>query len=96
MIAMLLLFSIAGFAKPPQDIVYVNGEKFYVHKVANGETIYSLSKMYDVDEETIIKYNKSTQLGLRAQDILKIPVEEQKADKRSNRKLRRTDRKSVV
>ena len=90
MIAMLLLFSIAGFAKPPQDIVYVNGEKFYVHKVANGETIYSLSKMYDVDEETIIKYNKSTQLGLKAQDILKIPVEEQKADKRSNRKLRRT------
>jgi len=89
MIAVLLFVSIASFARAPQDIVYINGEKFYVHKVVDGETIYSLSRMYDVDEETIVKYNKSTEQGLKAQDILKIPVAEAKVDRRSNRKLRR-------
>ena len=32
-----------------QVIVFINGQKFYIHNVKAGDTIYSIAKAYGVD-----------------------------------------------
>ena len=67
-----------GFAVNPtgrsHSIVYINGAKYYVHTVKAGETLYSLSKIYGVDLESITKHNPSAIDGLKLDQTLKIPV----------------------
>ena len=70
-----------GFAVNPtgrsHSIVYINGAKYYVHTVKAGETLYSLSKIYGVDLESITKHNPSAVDGLKLDQTLKIPVAQQ-------------------
>lgn len=70
-----------GFAVNPtgrsHSIVYINGAKYYVHTVKAGETLYSLSKIYGVDLESITKHNPSAIDGLKLDQTLKIPVTQQ-------------------
>lgn len=55
-------------------IVYINGTKFYIHAVAQGETLYALAKSYEVSEELIKQHNPAVEAGLKAGAKLKIPV----------------------
>lgn len=55
-------------------IVYINGTKFYIHAVAQGDTLYALAKSYAVSEELIKQHNPSVEGGLKAGAKLKIPV----------------------
>lgn len=55
-------------------IVYINGAKYYVHTVKAGETLYSLSKAYGVELESITRHNPSAADGLKVDQTLKIPV----------------------
>lgn len=51
-----------------------NGMVFYLHKVVAGQTLYSISKVYNVDQEDIIKYNPDIlTAGLLAGNKIKIP-----------------------
>ena len=58
-----------------QVIVYINGAKYYVHTVKPGETLYSISKAYGVDEKSIISHNPSAADGLKVDQTIKIPVQ---------------------
>ncbi len=53
-----------------QVVVYINGQKYYIHTVEPKETIYSIAKTYEVSEQTIIDLNSET---LKAGDNIKIP-----------------------
>ncbi len=67
-------FSLSVFAiDRSQIVVSINGEKFYVHTVLDGETLYSLAKCYEVSEQTIIDHNDSLSEGLKSGDNIKIP-----------------------
>ena len=55
-------------------IVYINGAKYYVHTVKAGDTLYSLSKIYGVDIESITKHNPSVADGLKLDQTVKIPM----------------------
>ena len=74
-----------------QTIVYVNGAKYYIHNVQQGETIYSLSKLYEVGEQVIIANNPVLKDGLKAGQSIKIPfvgdVKPQVPDKKLKRKF---------
>lgn len=59
------------------SIVYINGAKYYVHTVKAGDTLYSLSKIYGVELESITKHNPSAADGLKLDQTLKIPVSQQ-------------------
>jgi len=53
-----------------------NNEKsadFIYHRVKKGQTLYSLSKKYDVSQESIIQFNPETRFGLSTGQIIKIP-----------------------
>lgn len=58
----------------PPVIVYIDGAKYYVHMVAPGETLYSISRRYGVDIDTILNNNPAARDSLRADMTLKIPL----------------------
>ena len=57
-------------------VIFVNGKKYYVHTVKSGETLYSLSKQYQVSEADIRECNPIAADGLKTDQSLKIPVSE--------------------
>ena len=83
--------SLCGFAANDtgrsHSIVYINGAKFYVHTVKAGDTLYSLSKIYGVELESITKHNPSAADGLKLDQTLKIPVlQDQNIEKKRKKK----------
>ncbi|MEE4197905.1 MAG: LysM peptidoglycan-binding domain-containing protein [Bacteroidales bacterium] len=57
-----------------EDKVMIGGKIYYVHIVKKGETLYSLSKLYNVSQKEIAKENPEIFLGLQVGQALKIPV----------------------
>lgn len=72
---LLLMMVCAAWAiEKSTSIVYINGTKYYIHAVQPGETLYALSKCYEVSEQLIVEHNPSTADGLKAGARIKIPV----------------------
>ncbi|MFR9620173.1 MAG: LysM peptidoglycan-binding domain-containing protein [Rikenellaceae bacterium] len=74
-----------------EHIVYLDGLRYYVHDVVSGDTFYSLSNVYGVSEEQILKSNPTVVEGLKVGESIKIPnlevVEDGQLSKRSQRKV---------
>ncbi|MFI3280033.1 MAG: penicillin-binding protein activator [Rikenellaceae bacterium] len=78
----LLLLSVATAAlavTKSQVVVYINGQRFYIHTVESKETIYSIAKTYGVAEQTIIDLNSAE---LKAGENIKIPFEVTASEKK--------------
>ncbi len=56
------------------DKVIVAGKTFYLYEVKQGEGFYGISKMFGVSQKEIHEANPKSILGLKAGDILYIPV----------------------
>jgi LysM repeat protein len=68
------LFSQTGVEISTEKVI-IDGQKFYMHTVAQGNTLYSISKAYGVAEADIKTTN--IELGenpLKLGQVLKIPV----------------------
>lgn len=50
-----------------------NRKDFYAHKIKKGQTVYSLSKKYDVPEAVIYHYNPWAKEGIRPDQTIWIP-----------------------
>ena len=60
-----------------KDKVKIDGKVFYSHIVLDKQTLYSISKAYNVSIEDIYRHNPSVkENGLRKNDIINIPVVE--------------------
>ncbi|MDG1147832.1 MAG: LysM peptidoglycan-binding domain-containing protein [Crocinitomicaceae bacterium] len=68
----LVVYSQPGIA----NLVEENGERFYQHKVEEGNTLWMLQKMYDIPAEVILSENPSLKEGLKVGQIVLIPVVE--------------------
>ncbi|MFI3288559.1 MAG: LysM peptidoglycan-binding domain-containing protein [Rikenellaceae bacterium] len=64
----------AAAVERSKSIVYINGSRYYVHSVAAGDTIYSLSKLYNLEESAIIEANPVLANGLKVGVNIKIPT----------------------
>lgn len=51
----------------------VKGREFIVHTVTKGETVYGISKKYEVPQDTILFYNSSAKTGIKTDQVLKFP-----------------------
>ncbi|MFT4678965.1 MAG: LysM repeat protein [Flavobacteriales bacterium] len=51
-----------------------DGQDMYVHKVEKGHTLYSIARLYKVDESSIIKANPEVTKGLSIDQTVYIPV----------------------
>lgn len=58
------------------ELVVIQGEKFILHQVRTGETIYSISRDFKTESALLLKYNPNISEGLSIGDILKIPFNE--------------------
>ncbi len=52
----------------------INGKDYYMHKVEKGQTLYSISKVYNVPIDDIIYENPDAKSGIIINQILKIPL----------------------
>ncbi|PHQ30334.1 hypothetical protein CJ305_05050 [Leeuwenhoekiella nanhaiensis] len=69
----LVLILPGGKSEPGASEVSADG-KFILHTVAKGETLYKLSKKYEVSETDIKRYNKHLYAAeLRSGEVVKIP-----------------------
>ncbi len=74
-ISIVLLFVFQTNAQNPDEneVVIIKGEKFILHEVQTGQTIFWLTRKYKVDQAELEKYNPSLKEGPRIGDVLKIP-----------------------
>ncbi len=74
---LLLLVAAAGTVSAQEgrsnSIVYIGGVRFYVHTVVAGQTLSSLSRLYEVDTATLLKHNPAAADGLKIDQTIKIP-----------------------
>lgn len=64
-----------GETAPTASRIVIGGEYFYVHTVQPGETLFSLSRKYDVSQNDIKKNNPQVVDGLlRSGEAVKIPA----------------------
>lgn len=82
-IVMLIVFGIASFLPAvmaqqnisiSSNIENQNGRSYYLHSVQAGQTLYSISKAYKVDIETILNNNPESRSGLKINQLLRIPA----------------------
>ena len=91
------LYQTAGaqdYVAPPvsisKDKVKIDGKVFYSHIVLEKQTLFSISKAYNVSIEDIYRHNPSLKVtGLRKNDIINIPVVEEKQERRRRRRRRK-------
>lgn len=58
-ISLLLLLSVTAMATEPTNIIVeIDGKSYYKHLVVKGDTIYSISKAYNVSEQSILECNE--------------------------------------
>lgn len=77
-----------------ETIVYIGGEKFYVHTVQAGETLYSIARLYGVSEQTLVAYNPTMADVVKTDQNVRIPLPAQQPDEtpltaKQERKLRK-------
>jgi LysM repeat protein len=75
-IAIICFSSIASFAQEntkSEEIKWINGEKFYIHTVSQGQGLYAIKRLYKVEEKDILENNPEAFDGLKPGQKLKIP-----------------------
>jgi LysM repeat protein len=58
------------------NIQTIGGVKYYIHKIDKGQSLYSISKLYNVSLEEIYSLNPETKSGTKANQEIKIPFKE--------------------
>ena len=87
-ISALFCFGIA--AAQNEQIVYIDGVKYTAYTVVSGDTLYSLSKRYNISIEQINAANPILAEGLKSGQVIKIPhsAPNAKAEKRSKKQFK--------
>ena len=62
---------------PSKNKVVIDGKKFYLHIVQKDETVYSISRAYNVSERDIVLNNPETYEVVKIGQELKIPIKSQ-------------------
>ena len=78
-IVSIILFSVlSAFSqtaiKKSTTTTVISGEKFYLHTVESGQTLYSICKTYGVSQKDIAKANSSINSGIKVGQVLKVPM----------------------
>ena len=78
---LLFLFSLPNYnvnlvkAFYPESTFFIQDDTFFLHTVERGQTVYSISLIYNVSTEVIYQLNPQSRNVIKAGDVLKIPQE---------------------
>ncbi len=70
----LLFIQVLAFSQ--QKRITENGKTYIVHTVRKGETLFSLSKAYEIEQKELLNANPNLIFGLKTGENLKVPVAE--------------------
>lgn len=91
-IALATIFGFGVLSAQSEQIVYIDGTKYTVYTVVQGDTLYSLSKRYGVTIDQMTAANHLLAEGLKAGQTIKIPhagsAKKAKSEKISKRQFR--------
>jgi LysM repeat protein/ABC-type branched-subunit amino acid transport system substrate-binding protein len=69
-----IFLSFLSFSQPENPTIEsIDGKKYYVHIVQGGNTLYGLSKLYQIPAEKILEFNPSIENGLQLGQKLILP-----------------------
>jgi LysM repeat protein len=74
-----LVVTVAVATEPSKTTVRYQGKKYYVHKVKEGDTLYSLARVYGASQESIIEVNGLEGSEIRLGSTMYIPYVEREA-----------------
>ncbi len=74
LIAFFVFFTFVSFGQKYADIGEKEGKKYYIHKVESEQSLYSISKLYEIPIEELKKINPFLSAGLQLSQVLWIPV----------------------
>jgi len=75
--SLFILFSESLAAQNGSDeVIRENGRQYILHEVRTGETVYSLTRKYKVDESTFNELNPDVSKGLSIGEFIKVPYNE--------------------
>lgn len=94
--ALALLMGIGVATAQNEQIVYIDGVKYTVYTVVKGDTLYSLSKRYNITIEELTAANPAMADGLKAGCNIKIPHKVEPKSKKSPKKSKRLFRSYKV
>lgn len=88
-VTLLLALSVAAHAiEPSGEVVTLNGKRYYVHSVEQGQTLYSIARTYNVTVDDILAANEGLTIStLRYDQTIYVPVVE--LSKREQKRLKR-------
>jgi len=66
------------------DKVKIEGKTYYIHIVKSGETLYAISKAYDISQSEIATNNPDIYAGLKVGQALKIPKKSNEVESDEN------------
>lgn len=79
MLALVVVATTTLYAAEPQNrsqnIVYIDGVKYYIHTVEVGQTLASIARIYATSEAELLRLNPTAIDGLRGDQSLKIPFQ---------------------
>jgi LysM repeat protein len=75
LIIVLIGLALPTFAQPDNAVVEtVDGKKYYVHIVAQGNTLYGIQQLYKTNVETLLKENEGLSTDLTVGQKILIPI----------------------
>ncbi len=84
-------FPIVSMGQEDLRVEKIDGKKFILHTVEQGQTIYGLSKLYKVEVSAILSANSSLEVdGIRIGQVVKIPHIKQVERELEKREVRAT------
>lgn len=60
----------------------IDGQPYYIHTIKRGQTLYMISKAYGMEVNDLIRENPGVKEGIRADEILRIPIKTQEKKKK--------------
>lgn len=55
------------------NVQTIEGKKFYLHRIEKSQSLYAISKLYNVTVDDLYKYNPDLKAGAKANQEIKIP-----------------------
>lgn len=83
-LSLIFLLSITQIHAQEYRTETIGGKKFIIHKVSEKETLYSISRKYNVSIYTILEHNPSADAGLEIGQLLRVPYTERPAHEQTN------------
>ena len=78
---LLIALGVNAQVDPENAIIHkIDGKKYYLHTVEQGNTLYSISKLYAIEIEEIKEANPGVENGITINQIIRIPAK--KVDKK--------------